>query len=134
MALELGRRGWRLFSCRGRLSLQALPFTARSPGAAPQESFKPDGVILFSDILTPLTAFGVEFEIDDNKGPILDHPLRSSEQARPAGRAGAGGPCATVPPIGQRCLLHAVRCALLAAVVSSRRRPLVQAAAEGPTS
>ena len=35
----------------------------------PWNSFKPDGVILFSDILTPLPAFGVEMEIDDNKGP-----------------------------------------------------------------
>ena len=33
----------------------------------PWESFKPDGVILFSDILTPLPAFGLPFEIDDYK-------------------------------------------------------------------
>lgn len=33
----------------------------------PWESFKPDGVILFSDILTPLAAMGIPFEIDDNK-------------------------------------------------------------------
>ena len=33
----------------------------------PWTSFKPDGVILFSDILTPLNACGVPFEIDDNK-------------------------------------------------------------------
>lgn len=45
----------------------------------PWNSFKPDGVILFSDILTPLPACGVAFEIDDNKGPILDNPIRSME-------------------------------------------------------
>lgn len=42
----------------------------------PWHSFKPDGVILFSDILTPLSACGIPFEIDDNKGPLIDHPIR----------------------------------------------------------
>jgi uroporphyrinogen decarboxylase len=46
----------------------------------PFRSFKPDGVILFSDILTPLPGIGVPFEIDDNKGPLLDNPIRSKEQ------------------------------------------------------
>ena len=41
----------------------------------PWESFKPDGVILFSDILTPLNACGVPFEIDDNKGPLVEAPI-----------------------------------------------------------
>ena len=31
----------------------------------PFRAFKPDGVILFSDILTPFPAFGIDFEIDD---------------------------------------------------------------------
>ena len=48
----------------------------------PWESFSPDGVILFSDILTPLPAFGIPFEIDDNKGPLLDNPIRSMEQLK----------------------------------------------------
>lgn len=46
----------------------------------PWTSFKPDGVIIFSDILTPLPALGVPFEIDDTKGPIIDTPLRTMEQ------------------------------------------------------
>ena len=45
----------------------------------PFNAFKPDGVILFSDILTPLPALGIPFEIDDYKGPILDQPIRDSE-------------------------------------------------------
>lgn len=48
----------------------------------PWRSFKPDGVILFSDILTPLPALGVPFDIDDNKGPLIDNPIRSKEQVR----------------------------------------------------
>jgi uroporphyrinogen decarboxylase len=46
----------------------------------PWHSFRPDGVIIFSDILTPLPAFGIPFEIDDAKGPILDNPIRSMDQ------------------------------------------------------
>ena len=34
----------------------------------PFRAFKPDGAILFSDILTPLPALGLSFEIDDAKG------------------------------------------------------------------
>eukprot|EP00879_Flechtneria_rotunda_P000868 GHRR01000995.1.p1 GENE.GHRR01000995.1~~GHRR01000995.1.p1 ORF type:complete len:400 (+),score=178.35 GHRR01000995.1:293-1492(+) len=48
----------------------------------PWRSFKPDGVILFSDILTPLPGIGVPFEIDDNKGPLLDNPIRSKDQLK----------------------------------------------------
>ncbi|KAF5832444.1 uroporphyrinogen decarboxylase chloroplast precursor [Dunaliella salina] len=45
----------------------------------PWRSFRPDGIILFSDILTPLPAMGVAFDIDDNKGPIIDDPIRDME-------------------------------------------------------
>ncbi|EFJ42779.1 uroporphyrinogen decarboxylase chloroplast precursor [Volvox carteri f. nagariensis] len=48
----------------------------------PWNSFRPDGVILFSDILTPLPGIGVNFDIDDNKGPIIDTPIRSLEQVK----------------------------------------------------
>ncbi|GMH35455.1 hypothetical protein BSKO_03323 [Bryopsis sp. KO-2023] len=48
----------------------------------PWLSFKPDGVILFSDILTPLPAFGVPFEIDNIKGPILESPIRDLEEVK----------------------------------------------------
>ena len=33
-----------------------------------------------SDILTPLPALGVPFEIDDVKGPLIANPVRSIEQ------------------------------------------------------
>jgi uroporphyrinogen decarboxylase len=48
----------------------------------PWQSFRPDGVILFSDILTPLPGIGVQFEIDDVKGPILEQTVRSMEQVK----------------------------------------------------
>lgn len=48
----------------------------------PWYSFRPDGVIIFSDILTPLPAFGIPFEIDDHKGPIIENPIRTMEQLK----------------------------------------------------
>lgn len=46
----------------------------------PFEAFAPDGVILFSDILTPLPGMGIPFDIVESKGPIIDPPIRSLEQ------------------------------------------------------
>jgi uroporphyrinogen decarboxylase len=46
----------------------------------PFRAFAPDGVILFSDILTPLPGIGIPFDIIESKGPIIDPPIRSLEQ------------------------------------------------------
>ncbi|RLN24106.1 uroporphyrinogen decarboxylase 1, chloroplastic [Panicum miliaceum] len=48
----------------------------------PWRAFAPDGVILFSDILTPLPAIGVPFDISDSKGPVIQSPVRSEDQVR----------------------------------------------------
>ncbi|KAJ3701802.1 hypothetical protein LUZ61_005507 [Rhynchospora tenuis] len=45
----------------------------------PWKAFKPDGVILFSDILTPLPAIGVPFDISDSKGPVIHDPIQSEK-------------------------------------------------------
>jgi uroporphyrinogen decarboxylase len=46
----------------------------------PYRAFQPDGVIMFSDILTPLPGMGIPFDIIESKGPIIDPPIRSLEQ------------------------------------------------------
>lgn len=46
----------------------------------PWRAFEPDGVILFSDILTPLPGIGIPFDIIESRGPIIDPPIRSLEQ------------------------------------------------------
>ncbi|HBW58377.1 MAG TPA: uroporphyrinogen decarboxylase [Oscillatoriales bacterium UBA8482] len=46
----------------------------------PFRAFQPDGVILFSDILTPLPGIGIDFDIIESKGPIINPPIRSLEQ------------------------------------------------------
>lgn len=46
----------------------------------PWHAFQPDGVIMFSDILTPLPGMGIPFDIIESKGPIIDPPIRSLQQ------------------------------------------------------
>ncbi|MBE9202754.1 uroporphyrinogen decarboxylase [Synechocystis salina LEGE 06099] len=46
----------------------------------PWRAFQPDGVIMFSDILTPLPGIGIPFDIVESKGPIIDPPIRSQAQ------------------------------------------------------
>ncbi|MGL5033862.1 MAG: uroporphyrinogen decarboxylase [Microcystaceae cyanobacterium] len=46
----------------------------------PWRAFQPDGVIMFSDILTPLPGIGIPFDIIESKGPIIDPPIRTQEQ------------------------------------------------------
>lgn len=48
----------------------------------PWRAFKPDGVIFFSDILTPLPALGIEFDVIKGKGPRIDDPIRSMDQVK----------------------------------------------------
>eukprot|EP00245_Coleochaete_scutata_P000855 TRINITY_DN11013_c0_g1_i1.p1 TRINITY_DN11013_c0_g1~~TRINITY_DN11013_c0_g1_i1.p1 ORF type:complete len:493 (+),score=99.18 TRINITY_DN11013_c0_g1_i1:113-1480(+) len=44
----------------------------------PWKAFRPDGVILFSDILTPLTGMNIPFDILKTKGPIIHKPIRTA--------------------------------------------------------
>ncbi|MEM1370421.1 MAG: uroporphyrinogen decarboxylase [Cyanobacteria bacterium P01_H01_bin.15] len=46
----------------------------------PWRAFKPDGVIMFSDILTPLPGIGIPFDIVESKGPIIEPPIRTAAQ------------------------------------------------------
>ncbi|XP_027170461.1 uroporphyrinogen decarboxylase 1, chloroplastic isoform X1 [Coffea eugenioides] len=48
----------------------------------PWEAFHPDGVIIFSDILTPLPAFGVPFDIEEVRGPVIHSPLHHEEDLK----------------------------------------------------
>ena len=46
----------------------------------PWQAFQPDGVIMFSDILTPLSGMGITFDIVANKGPIISPAIRTQKQ------------------------------------------------------
>lgn len=47
----------------------------------PWRAFKPDGVIMFSDILTPLPALGIEFDVVKGKGPVVT-PVRTMDDVK----------------------------------------------------
>jgi len=54
----------------------------------PWKAFGVDGVIMFSDILTPLPSLGVEFDVIKGHGPVISNPLRTAadiEQMTPLG-------------------------------------------------
>lgn len=57
-----------------------IPEVAIEVSLQPWRAFQPDGVILFSDIVTPLPGLGIEMDIAEGKGPIIDSPIRTSEQ------------------------------------------------------
>jgi uroporphyrinogen decarboxylase len=57
-----------------------IPEVAVEVSLQPWRAFKPDGVILFSDIVTPLPGVGIEMDIAEGKGPIIEQPIRTWEQ------------------------------------------------------
>jgi len=56
------------------------PELAAEISLQPFRAFQPDGVILFSDILTPLPGLGIDFDIVESQGPIIKPAIRSKEQ------------------------------------------------------
>ncbi|RMH65452.1 MAG: uroporphyrinogen decarboxylase [Cyanobacteria bacterium J003] len=59
-----------------------IPELAIEISLQPFRAFAPDGVILFSDILTPLPGIGIPFDIVESKGPMIDPPIRTLEQVQ----------------------------------------------------
>ncbi len=57
-----------------------IPEVAIEISLQPWRAFQPDGVILFSDIVTPLPGLGIEMDIAEGKGPIIQSPIRSLAQ------------------------------------------------------
>ncbi|MES1025537.1 uroporphyrinogen decarboxylase [Gloeocapsa sp. BRSZ] len=57
-----------------------IPEVAIEVSLQPWRAFQPDGVILFSDIVTPLPGLGVEMDIAEGKGPIIASPIRTQAQ------------------------------------------------------
>lgn len=57
-----------------------IPDVAIEVSLQPWKAFQPDGVILFSDIVTPLPGLGIEMDIAEGKGPIIASPIRTSAQ------------------------------------------------------
>jgi len=48
----------------------------------PVEQLGVDAAILFSDIMTPVTAMGIDFEIKTGFGPYVGNPIRTTDQIK----------------------------------------------------
>jgi len=57
-----------------------IPEVAIEVSLQPWRAFQPDGVILFSDIVTPMPGLGIDMDIAEGKGPIINSPIRTQQQ------------------------------------------------------
>ena len=57
-----------------------IPEVAIEISLQPWKAFGPDGVIMFSDIVTPLPGLGIEMDIAEGKGPVITSPIRTQAQ------------------------------------------------------
>lgn len=48
----------------------------------PEKNMKIDALILFSDIMLPLEAMGIKFEIQPSVGPVVENPVRNAEDVK----------------------------------------------------
>lgn len=58
-----------------------IPDVAVEVSLQPWRNYKTDGCILFSDILTPLPGMGIDFDIDEKVGPVVE-PMRTWESVK----------------------------------------------------
>jgi uroporphyrinogen decarboxylase len=63
------------------LSICQTPALAIEVTLQPLKRFELDAAILFADIMLPLAALGVRFEIIEQVGPVIERPITSSRDA-----------------------------------------------------
>src|SRR5436190_13422752 len=61
------------------LTLAKTPELCAQVTLMPVERFGVDGAVLFADIMLPLTAMGISFEIQPEVGPIVHNPIRTQQ-------------------------------------------------------
>ncbi|PSR20644.1 MAG: uroporphyrinogen decarboxylase [Sulfobacillus acidophilus] len=64
------------------LDLARSPNLIRDVTISPVRELGVDAAILFSDIMIPLTAMGVNFDIQENVGPVVFEPIRGGADVR----------------------------------------------------
>jgi uroporphyrinogen decarboxylase len=63
----------------GILDICRTPELAAQVTMLPVQQLGVDAAILFSDIVVPLVAMGIDLHIEEGKGPVVDSPLRRRE-------------------------------------------------------
>jgi len=64
----------------------STPEIATEISLQPYERFNPDGVVMYSDILTVLEPLGFEYHLESGVGPVVQNPVDSPEDThRPRG-------------------------------------------------
>ncbi|MDQ3228049.1 MAG: uroporphyrinogen decarboxylase [Chloroflexota bacterium] len=61
------------------LEVARTPELAVEATMMPIDRFGVDGAVLFADIMLPLDGMGVDFEIRPGVGPVIDDPIRTTE-------------------------------------------------------
>ncbi len=59
------------------LELARAPELIRDVTIRPVEELGVDAAILFSDIMIPLASLGIDFDIQENVGPVVSNPIRT---------------------------------------------------------
>lgn len=57
----------------------STPAIAEEISLQPWERYRPDGVVMYSDILTALEPLGFEYHIESGVGPVIENPVQSEE-------------------------------------------------------
>lgn len=55
----------------------STPEVAAEISLQPYERFRPDGVVMYSDILTVLEPLGFEYHLESGVGPVVENPVES---------------------------------------------------------
>ena len=79
----------------------------------PWRAFQPDGVILFSDILTPITGMNIPFDIVAGKGPVIFDPIRTAAVRARRDRAAAISSPLLAGPVCPAAACRLLPCAAL---------------------
>ncbi|HEY3174843.1 MAG TPA: uroporphyrinogen decarboxylase [Candidatus Polarisedimenticolia bacterium] len=66
----------------GLLEICRSPELACEVALQPLRRFDLDAAILFSDLLIPVEALGIPFEIVEERGPVLERPIRDQDAVR----------------------------------------------------